>query len=36
VKKTMADRLGLATEGALTRSLLRVVELLSGRGKQLI
>lgn len=36
VKKTMADRLGLATEGALTRSLLKVVELLSGRGKQLI
>ena len=36
VKKSMADRLGLATEGMLTRSMMRVVELLSGRGKQLI
>jgi len=32
----MADRLGLATEGAISRGLLRVVETLSGRGKQLI
>jgi len=36
MKKTMADRLGLATEGMLTRTAMRVVELLSGRGKQLI
>ncbi len=36
VKKTMADRLGLAAEGALSRALLRVVERMSGRGKQLI
>lgn len=36
IKKSMADRLGLAAEGALTRGLMRGMELLSGRGKQLI
>jgi len=36
VKRPLADRLGLAAEGMLSRSLLRVVEALSGRGKQLL
>lgn len=36
VKRTMADRLGLAAEGVLSRSLLRLYEKVSGRGKQLI
>ena len=36
VKKTMADRLGLAAEGVVSRSLLRLYEKVSGRGKQLI
>jgi len=36
VKKTMADRLGLAAEGVVSRSLLRLYEKISGRGKQLI
>lgn len=36
VKKTMADRLGLAAEGVISRSLLRLYEKVLGHGKQLI
>lgn len=36
VKRPLADRLGLAAEGVLSKSVLRVMEALSGRGKQLL
>ena len=36
IKRTMADRLGLAAEGVLAKALVRVVHAFSGRGKQLI
>lgn len=36
VKRPLADRLGLAAEGMLSRSLVRVLEAFSGRGKQLL
>ncbi|HEX4940018.1 MAG TPA: protease SohB [Candidatus Kapabacteria bacterium] len=36
IKRPLADRLGLAMEGVLSKSVLRVMETLSGRGKQLL
>lgn len=36
VKKSVADRLGFATEGALTRVLNRLMTMLLARGKNLI
>ncbi len=36
MKKTMADRLGFAMEGALTKSLTRLMGSLTSRGKSLV
>ncbi|HAU15698.1 MAG TPA: protease SohB, partial [Gammaproteobacteria bacterium] len=36
VKKSMADRLGFAMEGALTRSVTRLMGILQSRGKHLV
>lgn len=36
VKKSMADRLGFAMEGALTRAITRVLGTLQSRGKNLV
>lgn len=36
VKRNLADRLGIAAEGILSRTVMRVIERFSGRGKQLI
>ena len=36
IKRPLADRLGLAAEGVLSKSVLRVMDALSGRGKQLL
>ncbi len=36
VKRPLADRLGLAAEGVISKSVIRVLEAFSGRGKQLL
>ena len=36
IKRSMADRLGFAMEGALTRAITRVLGTLQSRGKNLV